>query len=237
MIPKPKHHIYIKTLNGHLAKVAWIHEFKDFELMIGFYGTKEEEPSLAYEYRDRIVTTKEMMNLKIPHKEAIPKSNIPTDHFTLHKDQNNRPGRFHLRYGTTPKHVIKFKGQINRNSPVILDFFIVTDIPSHYKNATTTPDSTDITFGIEQDNMLAIRGRYSGIDFDMESVLRQDAKVLGLEHMDTIAYADSMLKGYFTYETTPLSQEAIKNKNIGTYFAISFLTEKDKFLLKTFIFS
>ncbi len=66
MVPKPKHDIYIKTSENQYAKIAWFHEFKPFELMIGFYGLNGKDPILAYEYPDRIVTMQEMLNLKIP---------------------------------------------------------------------------------------------------------------------------------------------------------------------------
>jgi hypothetical protein len=47
MIPKPKHDIYIKS-GDRYAKIAWLHEYKDFEVMIGFYGFTGTDPVLAH---------------------------------------------------------------------------------------------------------------------------------------------------------------------------------------------
>ncbi len=85
---------------------------------------------------------------------------------------------------------------------------------------------------------MALRGQYSGINFDLETELKKQAQILGLSYIDSIAYADNKLKGYITHniiDAAQLDKQALQNMNGGTYFVISFPIDKDKFLLKTFI--
>ena len=101
MTPKPKHDIYLRDSEGSYYKIAWLKGFKEFELMIGFYGFNGEDPILANIYEDRIVTLEELKHLEIGHKEASKVEDIPVDHFTFHNDKKHLPGVFHLSYPFT----------------------------------------------------------------------------------------------------------------------------------------
>lgn len=237
MIPKPKNNILIDRGSGSIAKLAWFHESKNCELIFGIYGLTGSEPLFAMEYENRPATKQEMLNLKIPHREAKAKDRLPADHFTLHNKKGNKLPEFHLRYGPKPVHQIKLsKGSISPDSPVIFDFFILSDVTSLYKNCDEQPDNTDCFFVANPDSMLSIRGRVTGINCDIEQIIREEEINPARTFVDAVILDYTTLKISFTSEMISLDEEAKRAKNRGTYFIVRFQTEADQFLIKTFIF-
>lgn len=236
MIPKPKHDIYIKN-GSHYAKIAWFHEYKDFEIMIGFYGFTGSDPALAYEYPDRIVSSEEMGGLKIAHGANITPNEIPQSHFTFHRDQEHRPGEFHLKYNKETKHKVKLKYEINENIPIFLDFFLITDVIGRYVNSETKPDEMDLVFEIEQQTSISLRGQYCGTNYDLQSAKKEEISALGIPNIELIGLCDRKLQVYFQPQTFPFNEEILANKIPGTFFVIRFPISESNFLLKTFVFS
>jgi hypothetical protein len=236
MIPKPKHDIYIKS-GDRYAKIAWLHEYKDFEVMIGFYGFTGTDPVLAHEYPDRIVSSEEMNNLKIVHTAKIVPTEMPKSHFTFHRDQEHRSGEFHLKYGKETKHAIRPKYKIDEDTGVFLDFFLFSDVIDRYTQSVTQPDETDLIFEINAHAAISLRVQYCGTNFDYQSDKKTEISKLGISHINLVGICDRKLQVYFQPQAILLNGEVLANKIPGTFFIIRFQTYDDNFLLKTFIFN
>ena len=118
-----------------------------------------------------------------------------------------------------------------------MDFLILTDVASKYATTTDKPESTDVVFSIRPDDMLILRVRFSGADFDLERVIVSAELLLGKQIVPAVMLPGKTLKGGITMYRKTLPPHVLVNRPTGTFVIMRFPNNDDTFLLKTFVFS
>lgn len=245
MVKKPRNVFYINRGNSEYVRIASFSEYRENEMAFGFFGlNSEEEASYSYAYKDRDISKEDMLNLRINYSDAEEKRNILIDHFTVHNEKPKQPkGMFHLNIVERGKrnriHPVPLPPPINSSTPEFLDFIMLTDILSKYIKSPEEPTSRDFVISASSDNVVVIRGRFSGAEFPLEATMVAEEKLLGRGIFPAIMLPGKTLKGGFTWEMfRPVFRpEDFVNRPKGTYFLMTFPKTKDIFLVKTFVFS
>jgi hypothetical protein len=208
-------------------------------MVLGFYGHSLGDPDLAFEYDDRLITHDEMSTLRIEYAAAHPVQQ-QVDHFTVHCERGNfANGEFHLRasYGSRPIHNVSIPPPLNSASGVFLDFIVFTDDLSNYDAYTEPLTDLDVVIPVENRQVLLLRGRFSGVDFDLESIVADEERRLGRYNFPAIVLTGKTLKGAFTWTNIDVPSNGLENRPGGTYALVRFLNDSANYLVKTFVFA
>jgi len=243
MVKKPRNVFYINRGNSEYVRIASFREYRENEMVFGFFGINlEEDPAYSYAYEDRDISTENMSNLRINYSDAEEKKNILIDHFTVHNEKPKQPeGMFHLNIVERGKrdkiHPVVLPPPINSSTPKILDFIIFTDIISKYARSPEGPNSGDFVIDASADSAVIVRGRFSGAAFALEETIVEEEKLLSKNIIPIKMLYGKTLKGGFTWEYISPKPEDFVNRHDGTYFLIRFPKNEDIFQVKTFVFS
>ncbi len=239
MISKPRTDLFIDRGNGDLAKIASFREYREYEMVLRFSGMSSDNASLAYQYEDRVITQEGMNQFRTSYAEAKA-TNLSVDHFTVHCERGKfKTGEFHLRvdYGSKPVHKVPIPPPLNELSPKFLDFVILTDVISKYATSNDKPDSADIIFDAGPKDIVTLRVRFSGVDFDLEGIIAAEEFLLGKQIVGAVMLPGKTLKGGITVEIKTLSAEVLAKRPTGTFVVMRFPSDDNSFLVKTFVFS
>lgn len=241
MIYLPRVDLFLSFDKTNLIRVAAFKEYKPNEMVFSFYGINASEtPKLSHEYSDRLVTKEDLLNLRVNYEDAKIKQNHNIDHFTIHNERPNQPnGEFHLKIKNKKEysHKLAVSPSSNDLSPEFLDFIIMTDFVSLYKNSPVPQDKDDITINCTGDSFAVFRFRFSGSKFNLKETILQEERALGKSIVNINLLNGSTIKGGFTSELHSPDQSIFKKRPRGTYLLMTFRTDKDHYLLKIFVFS
>ena len=218
MIKKPRSVFYIDRGNFDYVRIASFSEYRENEMVFGFFGiNSSEEPNYSHSYKDKYFTKDEMLSLRVNYLDAKEQKNVSIDHFTIHNEKPTKPnGEFHLKEAGKTSSAQKVSILPSTLNSEFLEFIIFTDLLSNYSKSLELPGLSDLIISASPEERVLIKGGFSALTFPLENTI----------------------KGCFTWENHIFDQIVSDNRPSGTYFISRFPEDqKNSFLVKTFVFS
>lgn len=228
--------LYLQTARDEFRSFALFKEINPFELLFvpsGLTGA----PTMTVRYPDRVIGDSELGRLEWNYSDGQP-TNMPVDHFTCHRD-----GAIHLkkRGGDGPRYVetLKCDEPVTATSSRFLDVFVLADRAVEYGVISERPKSPRIIIVTHACEVVFIRARFAGLDYDLEAEVDTEAKDLhdtpNVVPRHTIAW--STIKGILTIQKSTFPPEVFRNRPKGTLVTTQFNVAADRHLIRAFGFA
>ncbi len=159
----------------------------------------------------------------------------PTDHITCHPD-----GTFHIRTKDEDLYVHRMKRvePLAADTPIFLEFIILSDRARNYAVRSAAAKTPSVVVRIRPDDVLQVRGVFSGARFDLESVMAATIATLRQRQafaQPVIKLDGSTLKGLLYYEAVSPPEEVFAQRPRGTILSFKFPVGPDVYLVKAFL--
>jgi len=230
-MPKPTRG-YLKTGPDEFRPLLWVQNNKPNEMLLGVYGLATTTSILRSMWPEQVVRTSDLPSIHYSHKDAI-EIGVALDHVTCHAD-----GRFHLKTKQNDDiyvHSMQRTEPLGPDTSVFLEVFVVSDVAEHYGVSPSHVKYPHIWFGLLNDQYLALRGMFAGINFPVETKMMATMAQIRGQH-GGVALTSGTLKGIFMGGPASLSDEARSSRPKGTLLSFKFPVPPDQWHIKTFLF-
>lgn len=229
--------LYFQKGPDAFAPFLGFEEINSSELLFGVYGLDRKAPSLTVRFSDREVTDEELLDLQWEYKAAR-QMRAPADHFTCHQD-----GTFHLKAHRSVQPL--YSDRLRRAEPLdpktsrFLDFLVLSDRVEEYRCVVRHPKRPAIRIVAEPRAVVFIRGRFSGLEYNLEKEAEQEtARIRGAPHTvlaHTVSW--STMKAVLMIQKQYPPSEVFQNRPRGTLVLFRFNVSEHRHLIKAFGFS
>src|SRR5262249_23247247 len=137
------------------------------EMLMALSGLDSTTSILDSEYPVRDVSESDLLAMRYEYADA--KSiRKPVDHITCHPD-----GRFHIRTRDRDLyvHTMQRVEPLGPDTPIFLEFTILSDKVRNYTSLVPELKAPCVPMRVHPDAYVAIRGMFSGSNYDLESTL------------------------------------------------------------------
>jgi len=225
--------VYLRTKEEEFRPLFWVQNNKPNEMLLGLYGVSATTPILRSMWPERTLETADLANVHYDWSSAV-ELGVPVDHITCHGD-----GRFHLKTrcgGDLYIQSMQRTKPLGPNTSTFLELVLISDLAQHYTASTRPVKYPHVWFGINQDQYLALRGMFSGVNYNVEQdMLATMAQYQG-QH-GGIVLTSGTLKGVLMAHPKTLGEQARQTgRPRGTLLSLKFPVGPDIWHLKTFLF-
>jgi hypothetical protein len=222
---------YLRTGESEFRAVLWAQNNRPDEMLFGLYGLTARTPILSRMWPERTVDAADMLNLRYNYDDGV-RVGIPVDHLTCHVD-----GRFHVKTLAGSDVYIQAMQRnqpLGANTPVFLDLILVSDRAEHYPVLRQKIKTPHVWFGVENNQYLAVRGMFSGVNYNLEGDMASTISQLGA--CVGISLVSGTLKGLLVGIPSNIPPEAKAARPRGTLLSLRFPVVSNQWHLKTFLF-
>ena len=226
--------IYIQTEENRFARFLWFHNPHPNEMLMAISGLNSSTSVLDSEYPLREVSEAELVALQYSYADAT-RILRPVDHITCHPD-----GRFHIRTRDEDLYVHRMQRvePLGPDTPIYLEFVILSDQAGHYNSTTKEPKNPHVVFKAQPEHLVVLRGMFSGARFNLEKIFGDTiTSVTGDRNFSSIHVKGETLHGYLHWQALSLPDEVIKSRPRGTILSFKFPLAGDRYHIKSFLFA
>lgn len=225
--------VYLQSEESRFARFLWFHNPKPNDLLLGISGLTTPTSLLDSEYPTREVTEAELSALHYEYKDAI-RIMKPVDHITCHAD-----GRFHIRTRDKDLYVHRMQrtAPLGSDTPIFLEFVVVSDQVSNYQSIEARPKNPSITLKVQPHHLLALRGMFAGLRYNLERVFNETvASVIGDQQPSRIHVKGETIQGLIHMQALTWPPAVVEARPHGTILSFKFPMAVDRYHIKSFLF-
>ncbi len=228
---------YLNTAPDEFRSFVLMKEISPYNLLFMPCGLDRGQPTMTIRYPDRVVDTPNA-ELSWMYSEAQP-TNVQVDHFTCHRD-----GRIHLKRRpgdgeTLYSDIVRCDQPITAQTPRFFDAYVLGDRAAAYGSMSAQPKRPRIAFGVRLDEVVFIRARFSGVEYDLEREAEEETEYLrdvpDVRRVHTVAW--KTIKAVMTFQKVAPPSAVFENRPKGTVVSAIFNIEDSRSVIRTMVFA
>lgn len=157
--------LYLRTDSAEYRRLAWFHNNKPNEMLLGIYGLNGKPTLLRGMWPERELTSGDLGAVTYEWDQIVEVGTV-LDHMTCHAD-----GSFHVKTSggrLAYSQTMKRAEALGPDTGIFLELILISDLANKYEAIRHKPRKPHVWFDANPQHYLSLRGMFSGSNHPLE---------------------------------------------------------------------